>query len=45
MGLRYVPEIIFDYDPTMEQGSQMERLFEEIRASGSEQSNERNEHE
>jgi ribosome-binding factor A len=45
MGLRYVPEIIFDYDPTMEQGSQMERLFEEIRASESEQSNERNEHE
>jgi ribosome-binding factor A len=31
MRLKYVPEIIFAYDASMERGSQMDRLFEEIR--------------
>jgi ribosome-binding factor A len=30
--LRYVPDIIFDHDPTLETGNRMERLFENLRA-------------
>jgi len=45
MGLRHVPEIIFDYDPTMERGSHMDRLLDEIRTSESGTYDERNEHE
>jgi ribosome-binding factor A len=33
MGLRYVPEILFIYDPSLEEGSHMERVFEKIGAS------------
>jgi ribosome-binding factor A len=29
--LRYVPEIMFVHDPSLESGSHMERVFEEIR--------------
>ena len=32
MQLKHVPEIIFVHDPSLESGSQMERLFEEVRA-------------
>ncbi|VBB44363.1 Ribosome-binding factor A [uncultured Desulfatiglans sp.] len=31
MSLRYVPEIIFEHDPSLERGSAMERLLESIR--------------
>lgn len=31
MSLRYVPEIVFEHDPSLERGSEMERLFESIR--------------
>jgi ribosome-binding factor A len=30
MGLRYVPEITFIHDPSLESGSHMDRLFDEI---------------
>ena len=30
MGLRYVPEITFVHDPSLESGSHMDRLFDEI---------------
>jgi ribosome-binding factor A len=33
MELRYVPEILFIYDPSLEEGSHMERVFEKIGAS------------
>ena len=33
MELRYVPEISFIYDPSLEDGSHMERVFEKIRES------------
>ena len=45
MGLRYVPEIIFAYDASMERGSRMDRLFEEMRASENGRHDEGNEHE
>jgi ribosome-binding factor A len=45
MGLRYVPEITFAYDPSMEQGNHMDRLFEEMRASESGRHDEENAHE
>ena len=31
MELRYVPEILFAHDPSLEDGSHMERFFEKIR--------------
>ena len=31
LALRYVPEIIFVHDPSLETGSHMDRVFEEIR--------------
>jgi ribosome-binding factor A len=33
MELRYVPEISFIHDPSLEDGSHMERVFEKIRES------------
>jgi ribosome-binding factor A len=30
-GLRYIPDIKFAYDPSLETGDQMERLFDKIR--------------
>ena len=30
MSLRYVPEIVFVYDPSLRSGSHMERLFERL---------------
>jgi ribosome-binding factor A len=32
--LRYVPDITFVYDPTLESGSHMEKLFDKIRKEG-----------
>ncbi|MFC1534814.1 30S ribosome-binding factor RbfA [Thermodesulfobacteriota bacterium] len=29
--LKYVPDIIFEHDPTLEIGNQMERLFQKLR--------------
>ena len=29
--LRYVPDIIFDHDPTLETGNRMEKLFQKLR--------------
>lgn len=44
MGLRYVPEIIFAYDASMEQGSQMDKIFDEIRKAENGRNDEGNEH-
>ena len=30
LGLRYVPDIIFDHDPTLESGNRLEQLFKKI---------------
>jgi len=30
LSLRYVPEITFEHDPTLAQGSEMEKLFESL---------------
>ncbi len=40
MSLRYVPEIIFVHDPSLESGSHMETLFEKIKSDGSRSSSE-----
>ncbi len=29
-GLRYIPDIIFEYDPTLETGDRIEKLFQKI---------------
>jgi ribosome-binding factor A len=34
--LRYVPEIVFVHDPSLESGNQMEKVFEELRSNESE---------
>lgn len=39
--LRYVPDIIFDHDPTLETGNRMEKLFEKLRAEDDGGSNQR----
>ena len=31
MGLRHVPEIAFKYDPSLEKGNEMERIFERLK--------------
>jgi ribosome-binding factor A len=36
MSLRYVPEIVFVHDPSLESGNQMEKVFEELRSNESE---------
>ncbi len=36
MSLRYVPELIFLYDPSLESGNSMERLFEKLKINESE---------
>ena len=36
MSLRYVPELIFIYDPSLESGNSMERLFEKLKTDESE---------
>ncbi len=36
MALRYVPEITFVYDPTLESGAHMDKLFEKLRSNRSE---------
>jgi ribosome-binding factor A len=33
--LRYVPDIIFEHDPTLEAGNRMEKLFERLRSEES----------
>ena len=35
MNLKYTPEIIFEHDPSLEIGTQMEKLFEKIKSEGS----------
>ncbi len=35
MSLKYTPEIIFLYDPSLESGSHMERLFEKLKTDES----------
>lgn len=30
--LRYIPDIIFDYDPTLETGNRLEHLFQQIKS-------------
>ena len=40
LSLRYVPEIKFVYDSSLEKGSQMDRLFEELRREEKEMGNE-----
>jgi ribosome-binding factor A len=31
LDLKYLPEIVFKYDPSLEQGDHMEKIFEKIR--------------
>ncbi|MBW1804885.1 MAG: 30S ribosome-binding factor RbfA [Deltaproteobacteria bacterium] len=40
LNLRYMPDIIFEHDPTLETGNQIERLFEKIRTEDPEYSDE-----
>jgi len=35
MNLKYTPEITFKHDPSLEIGTQMEKLFEKIKSEGS----------
>ncbi|MFH1350750.1 MAG: 30S ribosome-binding factor RbfA [Pseudomonadota bacterium] len=35
MDLRYVPDIVFKYDPSLEMGDEMEKLFERLKADES----------
>jgi len=35
LSLRYTPEIIFTYDPSLESGSHMESLFEKLKSNES----------
>ncbi|MFC1869012.1 30S ribosome-binding factor RbfA, partial [Thermodesulfobacteriota bacterium] len=35
--LRYVPDIIFEHDPSLEMGDKMEKLFQEIKAKEQEE--------
>ena len=35
--LRYVPDIIFEHDPSLETGDRMEKLFKKIRANEQEE--------
>ena len=36
LGLRYVPDIIFDHDPTLATGNRLEQLFKKIQAEETE---------
>jgi ribosome-binding factor A len=38
--LRYMPEIVFEHDPTLEMGDDLERLFQKIRRDDAEETNE-----
>ena len=40
VALRYIPEIIFQYDPTLEMGNQIEKLFQKIAKEESKDSDE-----
>ena len=31
MNLRYIPDIVFEHDPTLEKGDGLEKLFQKIR--------------
>ncbi len=33
MSLRYIPEIVFAHDPSLESGSHMDRLFEKLKSN------------
>jgi ribosome-binding factor A len=35
VNLKYMPEIVFKHDPTLEMGTQMEKLFEKIKSEES----------
>ena len=39
MDLKYMPNIVFKHDPTLEKGDDMERLFQKIRLEDSENEN------
>ncbi len=36
MDLKYIPEIVFKHDPSLEMGQHMEKIFEKIRSEGPE---------
>ncbi len=38
MDLKYVPDISFKHDPSLEMGQHMEKIFEKIRSNGSDDS-------
>lgn len=40
VALRYIPDIIFQYDPTLEMGNQIEKLFQKIAMEESKYSDE-----
>ena len=35
LALKYMPDIIFSHDPTLEKGRHMEEIFDELKESGS----------
>ena len=37
MDLKYIPEIVFKHDPSLEMGQHMEKVFEKIRSEGPEE--------
>ena len=40
MDLKYIPDITFEHDPSLEKGSYMERLFEKLKSDESTDTNE-----
>ena len=33
MDLKYIPDLTFKYDPTLEKGNELERLFEKLKTN------------
>jgi len=40
MDLKYIPDIVFKYDPSLEMGQHMEKIFEKIKSEGPDESGE-----
>ena len=40
MDIKYVPDIVFEHDPTLEKGDELERLFQKIKLDDSKDVNE-----
>ena len=40
MDLKYIPDIVFKHDPSLEMGQHMEKIFEKIKSEGPDESGE-----